>query len=235
MADPFSIAGSAVGVVALGLEVCKGLVSYIGQVKDEKQEVSQIADRLEQLADILEKLKITLNELEPTADGSTLLPNAGLLACSSALNNIRLKLQPSISGSQTQGVRQSVRYWKSKLAYPFRRVDLLFLKQIVEDVQQNLHTALIALLLYVLLDHSLLKCLYVHHSDQQLVNHVRTTQQLSTLSQTIHLGASAIEHHVAAMQPEIADILALARPVATEIPHISTTLSAMASSLKELV
>ena len=235
MADPFSVAGSAVGVVALGLEVCKGLVWYIGHVKDEKQEVSQIADRLDQLADMLEKLKTTLDELEPTADGSTLLSNAGLLACSSALSNIRLKLQPSIGGAQTQGFRRSVRYWKSKLAYPFRRDDLLFLKQMVEDVQQNLHTALLALILYVLLHDSLLVYLHFHCRDQQRLNHMSTTQQLSTLSQCIHLGSSAIEHRVTAMQPEITDILALARPMAMEIPHMSTTLSAIAYSVKELV
>ena len=235
MADPFSVAGSAVGVVALGLEVCKGLAWYIGHVKDEKQEVSQIADRLDRLADILEKLRTILDELEPTADRSTFLPNAGLLACSSALNNIRLKLQPSIGGAQTQGVRQSVRYWKSRLAYPFRRDDLLFLKQMVEDVQQNLHTALLALLLYVLLDSSLLECLHVHYRDQQRVNHMSTTQQLSTLSKSIQLESSTIEHHLAAMQPEITDVLGLVRPVALEIPAMSTTMSAILSSVKELV
>jgi hypothetical protein len=228
MADPFSVAGSAVGIVALGLEVCKGLVWYIGHVKDEKQEVSQIADRLDKLADILEKLKTALDELESTADGSTLLSNAGLLACSSALSNIRSKLQPPVRGAQTQGFRQSVRYWKSKLAYPFRREDLLFLKQMVEDVQQNLHTALLALLLYVLPDNCLLECLHVQRRDQQRVNHLSTKDQLSNLSQSIQLGSSAIEHRVTTMQPEITDILALARPMAMEIPHMSTTLSAIA-------
>lgn len=34
MADPFSVAGSAVGVVSLSIQVCKDLVWYIDTAKD---------------------------------------------------------------------------------------------------------------------------------------------------------------------------------------------------------
>jgi hypothetical protein len=87
----------------------------------------------------------------------------------------------------------------------------------------------------VLPDNFLLECLHVQCRDQQRVNHLSTKYQLSNLSQSIQLGSSAIEHRVTTMQPEITDILALARPMAMEIPHMSTTLSAIASSMKELV
>lgn len=150
MADPFSVTGSAVGVVALGLEVCKGLVWYIGHVKGEKNEISQITERLDKLADVLENLSI-LGKLEPTPgsaiDPSTIITSTGILACSNALDGIRKNLQRSNNARQAQGFRDSVRYWESRLSYPFRREDLLFLKQMVEGVQQNLHTALLSLLL----------------------------------------------------------------------------------------
>lgn len=142
MAD---VAGTAVGVVSLGLEACKGLVCYIGHVKGEKREISQISTRLDNLADILEKLKTVLDNIEPTNNGSTLLANAGVIACTSALENVRRKWQPDTN--PMHGFREAVRYWKSKLSYPFRREDILFLREMVESIQQNLHTALLALLL----------------------------------------------------------------------------------------
>ncbi|KAF2791790.1 hypothetical protein K505DRAFT_248099 [Melanomma pulvis-pyrius CBS 109.77] len=151
MADPFSVTGSAVGVVALGLEVCKGLAWYIGNVKGEKSEVSQISERLDKLADILENLTNILGKLKPVPgsviDPSTILTSTDILACSNALDNIREKLQSSNNARQNQCFRDSVRYWKSRLSYPFRREDLIFLKKMVESVQQNLHTALLSLIL----------------------------------------------------------------------------------------
>jgi hypothetical protein len=36
MADPFSITGSAVGVVSLAIQLCKGLEWYVSGVKEAK-------------------------------------------------------------------------------------------------------------------------------------------------------------------------------------------------------
>jgi hypothetical protein len=114
MADPFSAAGSAVGVVALGLEVCKGLVWYIGKVKGEKQELSHISERLDELADVLENLTNTLGHAGPTPGctikTSTVLASSGVIACSTALEAIRQKVQPFKTAKPAQGFRVSVRY-----------------------------------------------------------------------------------------------------------------------------
>ena len=149
MAD---VASSVVGIISLGLQVCQGLSWYIGHVKDEETEVSQISDRLDNLANILENLTNVLAKIESTtgssSDTSNFLANVGIQACSTALSNIREKLQVP-SGNKMQGFRKAVKYWKSRLSYPFRREDLMFLKQMVESVQLNLNTALLTFGLYV--------------------------------------------------------------------------------------
>ena len=146
------VAGSVVGIISLGLQVCQGLSWYIGHVKDEETEVSQISDRLDHLANILENLTNMLAKIESmpgsSSDTSNFLANVGIQACSTALSNIREKLQVP-SESKTQGFQNAAKYLKLRLLYPFRREDLMFLKQVVESVQLNLNTALLTFRLYV--------------------------------------------------------------------------------------
>jgi len=56
MADPFSVTGSAVGIVSLGLQICKGLEWYVSSVKEAKDKAEQIATETEELASLLERL-----------------------------------------------------------------------------------------------------------------------------------------------------------------------------------
>lgn len=55
------------------------------------------------------------------------------------------------------------------------------------------------------------------------------------LSQSIHLGTSTIENCITEMRPEVTNILALVRPVAMEVPTMSSTLKTLVSSVRQLV
>ena len=57
MSDPFSTAGSAVGVFSLAIVACQGLVSYIGDLKDAKEKTVQIADQMDAFSEHLERLE----------------------------------------------------------------------------------------------------------------------------------------------------------------------------------
>ncbi|KAL3469151.1 hypothetical protein BJX99DRAFT_265470 [Aspergillus californicus] len=59
MADPFSIAGSTVGVVSLGLQVCNTLVTYCRSVKDADQDIQTIANKAAGLRVPLKTLRDT--------------------------------------------------------------------------------------------------------------------------------------------------------------------------------
>jgi hypothetical protein len=151
MTDPFSVAGSAVGVVSLGLTVCKELISYVGHVKDRDVEVELISDRMEKLAEYLEQLQAIVNRVDSqtTTFGSnvTAIATSGIEACAAALRKIEAKLPSTTNLHNDTTFRGRARAWKTRLAYPFRRDDILFLKDMVESFQQNLTTALQALTL----------------------------------------------------------------------------------------
>ena len=42
MGDPFSVAGSAVGVISLGLAICQSLISYYGSWKAYDDEIKSL-------------------------------------------------------------------------------------------------------------------------------------------------------------------------------------------------
>lgn len=63
MGHPFSVAGSAVGVVSLGLQVCQGPASYIDKYKSADKEVNNIKCKVEGLNLILQELSDLLKVL----------------------------------------------------------------------------------------------------------------------------------------------------------------------------
>lgn len=142
MADPFSVVGSAVGVVSLGIEVCKGLVWYIDNAKNAKDRISQLSDQTDRLTCLLELLESVLEKTH--AGRSRTETKAGVLACSEALDNIRTKLRSATpAGGSKFG--QQLRSLKQQLLFPIKQSDLQHCKNVVESVQGNLNTALIVL------------------------------------------------------------------------------------------
>ncbi|KAF2261842.1 hypothetical protein CC78DRAFT_338241 [Lojkania enalia] len=71
---------------------------------------------------------------------------------------------------------------RTKLKYPFQRDDLLFLKGMVEHVQQNLHTALLALVI-----------------DEQHRNSSDLKTQMSDFEQNVGHGFTGVHAHVSAI------------------------------------
>ncbi|KAL2825341.1 hypothetical protein BDW59DRAFT_161817 [Aspergillus cavernicola] len=72
MSDPFSVAGSTVGVISLGLQLCNQLVSYCRSVRDANQDLQNIATKaaglrapLKALRDILEEEELEQSDISP--------------------------------------------------------------------------------------------------------------------------------------------------------------------------
>lgn len=149
MADPFSIAGSAVGVVSLGIKCCEDLVSFIGHVRGGDDEFSKISSRMEDLANTLEHLQTIVETARPLAGTSTSLVHAAIASCATALEEFSTKFPQSSLVNGPSRLSNLCRQWKTKLAYPFRREELMSMKMMIESFQQNLIIALSALQLYV--------------------------------------------------------------------------------------
>lgn len=140
MADPFSVTGSAVGVVSLAIQVCKGLVWYINTARGADDRLSQIAAQTEYLATLLEWLESVSSKLNP--GGLQAVTQEGVIACADALEKIREKLASSPGGKNGSNPGQQLRSLKRRLSYPFKQGDIEFYKSALDSVQQNLSFAL---------------------------------------------------------------------------------------------
>jgi hypothetical protein len=71
--------------------------------------------------------------------------------------------------------------------------------------------------------------------DQQRLDHISTAKQFGDLAQQVQLGNTECVQTITELRPGITDLLTFVRPVANEIPKISSTLSALISSVDQLV
>jgi hypothetical protein len=148
MSDPFSVAGSAIGVVSLGITACKGLIWYIDNAKDAKEKTLDVSARLDSLADALERLQHIVGSLQPGSGASA--TTTAIVGCATAIHNIRSKLGNfTTDQNQHPSIRSRLRDIKLRLSYPFKQEEITYLRGLLSDVHQELQTALQCLQLYV--------------------------------------------------------------------------------------
>jgi hypothetical protein len=148
MADPFSAAGTAVGIISLSIQICKGTIWYIDTAKDAKEKAQHIRDEVDRLAKILESLETTVTQAGLSSTSTLTVTYSGISACASALEQIKKRLGTH-SSSGHSCTRTRIQIIKERLSYPFKEGELVYWKNALDHVQQHLQTALLALLMYV--------------------------------------------------------------------------------------
>lgn len=212
MADPFSITGSAVGVVSLAIQLCKGLEWYVSGVKDAKDKAEQIAAEMEELANLLELLESIVAKVDPSH--TVTATRTGIESCADAIATIRKKLKPGDQASDG-GIKSSLKRLGKRMAFPFKEAEIEYWKGVLNTIQQSLQTALLALVL----DQQRLafegtRLFYTQLSVDQNTHHFSNLQlqhdlfnqarlQLSGQSQTIETGFTATSHSLRRLHTDI--------------------------------
>jgi hypothetical protein len=137
------VAGSAVGIASLGIQVCQGLLSYYDAWKSYDSDISSTYDAITDLSKTLTILKTTLRE-EVNRERVGRVDTC-IKSCEDALLKLDEKRRSLQEYSQPQGLRQKMRSGLQRSWYPFRREILAALKGSVTDVQERLKLALQAL------------------------------------------------------------------------------------------
>ncbi|KAF2180162.1 hypothetical protein K469DRAFT_673444 [Zopfia rhizophila CBS 207.26] len=138
--DPFSVAGSAVGVTSLGLQVCQALIRYYGNFRSFHDEIDAVVRRTESLMEnlqALESLKVRMGNdevsvrLQKTMDTVTL-----------ALNRLNEHAKRCGEAGVPDNPRARARLVTKRLLWPFRQDTLLYLQDTLDRTQANLALAL---------------------------------------------------------------------------------------------
>jgi hypothetical protein len=134
------VAGTAVGVASLGIQVCRGLLSYYDAWKSHDSNISSTYDAITDLSKTLTILKTALREeVDRERVGRV---DTCVKGCEDALLKLDEKRHSLQKYSQPEGLRQKMRSGVQRSWYPFRKETLAALKTSVTDVQERLKLAL---------------------------------------------------------------------------------------------
>ena len=163
------VAGSAVGISSLGIQVCQGLLTYYDAWKSFDSDISSTYDSIDDLSRTLISLKTSLNSEELDKEKRERVKRC-LQSCEESLVKLSHKSQKLRQYGQPEGVRQKVWAELQRAWYPFRASTLAKLREIVADVRERLKLAAQVLQLDVITTSQLiLKSVAADMSN--LVNH----------------------------------------------------------------
>ncbi|KAJ5144874.1 hypothetical protein N7448_002266 [Penicillium atrosanguineum] len=141
MSDPFSVAGSAVGVISLGLQVCQQLTSYCQAYNSYDEEIKKIGSRSESLQRPLKDLRELIEEARAKdPEIATDLADKAL-NLQSMVNSLRGTIDRMIP-TMTANTQGKIRSQVNKVIYPFRRETLRDMLRDLDGIQVVLQTTL---------------------------------------------------------------------------------------------
>lgn len=149
MADGLSVAGTAVGIMSLGIQVCQGLISYVRSAKKRKKE---LADTLKDIQALL-SIFYSLQDIIPLIDQSNPIDSLVIRNCLKdseeglqELNALvtKLKGQPGFT-KITEKAKETGR----ALIYPFHEGKLISVRESIRRILANLNLVIDNTTLYV--------------------------------------------------------------------------------------
>lgn len=155
MADPLSIASSAIGIISLGIQVCEGIVSYLRSVKGRKQEITEALKEIQSLLTIFS----SLNDILPEIERGRYPESATIRACLRDNEEELLGLQRMLNDLgpiHASETKHKVKEFGSTLIHHFRREKLSSLRQSGQKLLSHLQLALEIASLY--------EALFLHRS-----------------------------------------------------------------------
>jgi hypothetical protein len=143
MADPLSVAGSAVGVVSLGIQVMQGLFEYYTALRSQHSDIPHTTQRLASLLEILECLRKHITDRRFRADEESLVTKIeGLIGeCEECIQELQDEAN-KFTKTQIDSVQAAVRTTARRVAYPFRKSTLEKLNEDIDEVTNRLKLAL---------------------------------------------------------------------------------------------
>ena len=161
MSDPFTTVSAAAGVASFGIQVCSGLLEYLGAIKDRQKELGDALDytrtliavfrslngvitrihaqRHEDAALLLQCLQHAMRQLmylrELVADLAGLRPEQ--------VATIQSGMGPSLSElKKGAGIKEKIRDAGRALVYKFNQDYLKSLHQVLQQLVTTLHLAI---------------------------------------------------------------------------------------------
>lgn len=141
MSDPLSVAGSAVGIISLGIQTTQILYDYYRSVKDCDSDIQHTATKLGCLLELLTQLASYLMNRTFTEGGLLRNLESNIERCQDSISELQEHLQ-KFDKTPESTFLASMKAIGRKAAYPFRKSTLTSLEENIKDIIPNISLAL---------------------------------------------------------------------------------------------
>ena len=137
MSDPLSVAGTAVGIASLGIQVCQGLVQYFRAVRGRKDDIREGICEIEQVVSLLYSLNSLLSRFSPQADTTPL--RSCLNNCYAKLEDLQKVLSNLGNIHHSSNVTKRAANAMRSVTYPFQQEQITGIRQSLRSVLNDLN------------------------------------------------------------------------------------------------
>ncbi|OCT45668.1 hypothetical protein CLCR_01745 [Cladophialophora carrionii] len=137
------VAGTAVGVISLGIQVCQGLVSYYQAYRGQDETIRNILCHVEGLSNTLEVAHACLTKANPARFVAISQAVNSIIACADAIHGLEQLLQRCRQTiSPTASGPERIRLAVHKAVFPFQQSTIRDFSETVKGLQANVSLAL---------------------------------------------------------------------------------------------
>lgn len=129
-----------IGLIALGIQVCSGLLGYYRSWKDSRRDVIELYQSLARISNMLVSIQEKIEGRQLNGSDADRV-GACINSCTKPINALRMrlkKLEESASHSKTERLKS----FKNRAQFPFEKTTLLELKANVSDIRADLTEAM---------------------------------------------------------------------------------------------
>ncbi|KAH7323857.1 hypothetical protein BKA65DRAFT_75918 [Rhexocercosporidium sp. MPI-PUGE-AT-0058] len=141
MADPLSAAGTAVGIISLGLQVSQGLITYYSHFKSFHEDIANITRSLEMLRGILQCLDEPLRRAEVEESDVPEQVRNSVAICKDGILVLHRAVTKYDSTAVPVSRREKASLVMGRIAYPFKKETLFGLQSRLQELQTHLGLA----------------------------------------------------------------------------------------------
>jgi hypothetical protein len=140
MSDPFSITGSAVGVISLGISVCGGLLDYYRSWKGVDDDASRIYKYIDDVNGILEVLQTILQRDEFGGESRRLVEER-IVSCADGIRELDGVWKKFKDVPNAPKAKSRISSYFKRACYPFQEQTLSKIQSNASEIRDNLNLA----------------------------------------------------------------------------------------------
>ena len=145
MAGAVGVAGSAVGIISLGIQVCHGLLAYYESWKGCHQDIENTSKSITSLTETLELVSRVVKTKTGQGEPAEQQISSIVVRCLTGIKALSEELERFEKYPESADIRSKIKSHLRRLYYPFKESTLAKLRDSVQDIRDDLVPALAVL------------------------------------------------------------------------------------------